>query len=367
MIPFVDLKILHQTLSDEIESAVARVLNSGIYILGPEVEKFEQAFAAYHGVAHAVGVANGTDAIELALRAAGVGNGDEVITVSHTAMPTVTAIESAGAIPVFVDIDPLTYTIDPEQIEAAITPRTRAIIPVHLYGQPADMDAIMAIANRHHLFVLEDCAQAHGAIYKGQRVGTIGHAGTFSFYPTKNLGAYGDGGAVISGDAQLIERIRRLRFYGQSARYVHEERGTNSRLDDVQAAILQVKLRHLDAHNQQRREIAQTYDGLWQTMTAPFIREGSQSVYHLYVVRVKEREALQAYLKAQGIGTLIHYPIPNHLQPSHVDLGYQQGQFPHTEVAASSILSLPLYFGLERDQIQTVVEQVEAHQNGQTA
>lgn len=359
-IPFINLQVLHEQLAAEIEPAVQRVMARGWYVLGPEVDAFETAFAAYHGMAHAVSLANGTQALELALRAGGIGAGDEVITVAHTAMPTVTAIEATGATPVLVDIDADTYTIDPAQVEAAITPRTRAIVPVHIYGQPADMDAIMALADKHSLFVLEDCAQAHGARYKGRIVGTIGHMAAFSFYPTKPLAAYGDGGAVITNDAHLAERVKRLRFYGQSERYVHAERGTNSRLDDIQAAILSVKLRHLDAHNAERRALAAHYDAHLNAVTPPIVREGAESVYHLYVVRTDDRETFMADLKAQGINTLIHYPIPIHLQESHADLNTPRGSLPVTERIADQIVSLPMYVGLTLAQVEQVAAAINA-------
>lgn len=358
MIPFNDLKRLHQYHEDEINTAVLNVLSSGWYILGGAVQAFEQAFADYHGVKHAVAVANGTDAIELALRAADIGAGDEVITVSHTAMPTISAIEGAGAAPVLVDIDAETYTIDPAAVEAAITPRTRAIIPVHLYGQPADLEQLAAIAGKHHLLLLEDCAQAHGARYKNQLVGTFGQMATFSFYPTKNLAAYGDGGAIITDDDQLAERLGRLRNYGQSSRYVHIERGTNSRMDDIQGAILNVKLRHLDEHNQQRQRIAAMYTQQLEGVTPPPLRDDVSHVFHLYVIRHPQRNLLQSQLRTRGVETLIHYPVPNHLQASHADLGYKPSSLPVTEHITREILSLPLFVGLTDAECQQVIQTV---------
>lgn len=358
MIPFLDLKKLHQLHAKEVEEAVQRVLNSGWYILGPEVEAFEQEFAAYHGIDHAVAVANGTDAIELALRAADIGPGDEVITVSHTAMPTVTAIEATGATPILVDIDASTYTIDPTAIEAAITPRTKAVIPVHLYGHPADMAAIKQIASQHNLLVVEDCAQAHGARYKGERVGTLGHLAAFSFYPTKNLGAYGDGGAILTNDPALAARLRRIRFYGQDSRYTYVERGTNSRLDDLQAAILRVKLRYLDEHNDERRQMAKTYSDLLTQVVLPEEQLNCEHVYHLYVIRTDRRDHLMEKLREREIGALIHYPVPIHLQESHLDLNYSKGSLPVTEQIVSEILSLPLYNSLHQREIQTVAQSV---------
>jgi len=284
-----------------------------------------------------------------------------VITVAHTAVATVCAIERAGAKPVLVDIDPDTYTLDPRAAEAAITSSTRAIIPVHLYGQPADMNAIMDIAQRHNLLVIEDCAQAHGARLDGRKVGTFGHLAAFSFYPTKNLGALGDGGAIITNDAEYAGRLRRLRSYGQSSRYVHDERGINSRLDELQAAILRVKLPHLDAQNARRREIARMYDdGLSGSVTTPIQRVGADSVYHLYVVRHPERDALIDALKADDVGTLIHYAIPVHLQAAYADLGYRRGSLPVTERACAEIVSLPMYIGLSDADVERVITSVRA-------
>ncbi|MCC6804435.1 MAG: DegT/DnrJ/EryC1/StrS family aminotransferase [Anaerolineae bacterium] len=350
---------LNQRLSGELHAAVDRVLDSGWYILGPEVEAFEREFAAYHSVGYAVGVANGTDAIELALRAAGVGRGDEVITVAHTAVPTVCAVERAGASPVLVDIDPTTYTIDPAAVEAAITPRTKAILPVHLYGHPADLNALVGIAQRHKLLLVEDCAQAHGARDNGRLVGTFGDLAAFSFYPTKNLGAYGDGGAVITSDPQLAERLKRLRNYGQVRRYHHAERGMNSRLDEMQAALLRVKLQHLDAINDARREIAAAYDRSLRGVTLPTEQPNARHVYHLYVVRHAQRDPLAEALRARGVETLVHYPIPVHLQAAYADLGYGKGSLPVTEQIAQEILSLPLYYGLTEEQIAVVAEAVD--------
>jgi dTDP-3-amino-3,4,6-trideoxy-alpha-D-glucose transaminase len=361
MIPFNDLKPLHGMLARELAAAAKRVLDSGWYILGPELEAFEQAFAAYHGVAHAVGCANGTDAIELALRALGIGEGDEVITVAHTAVATVCAVERAGATPVLVDVDEATSTMDPAAAEAAVTNRTRAILPVHLYGHPADMTALAALAERHGLVLVEDCAQSHGARVGGRIAGSIGHLGAFSFYPTKNLGAYGDGGAVITGDAALAERLRRLRNYGQKDRYHHAERGQNSRLDEMQAAILRVKLAHLDSHNAIRRELAGEYSrqlaGL-KGVTTPVCRPGAEPVFHLYVIRHGRRDELMSALKERGVDTLVHYPIPVHLQEGYRDLGYTPGALPVTERLAGEILSLPLYVGLRSETLASVADAV---------
>ncbi len=360
-IPFNDLKPVQAMLAAELEAAARRVLASGWFILGPELEAFEAAFAGYHGVPHAVGVANGTDAVELALRALGIGAGDEVITVAHTAVATVCAVERAGALPVLVDVDERTFTIDPHAAEAAITPRTRAIVPVHLYGHPADMDAVMALARRHGLAVVEDCAQAHGARWRGRLVGTIGDLGAFSFYPTKNLGALGDAGAVVARDEQLAARLRRLRNYGQRERYEHVEAGQNSRLDELQAAFLRVKLAHLDAHNAERRRLAALYArGLaGAPLRLPEIAAGAEHVFHLFVVRHPERNRLRAELAAAGIGTLIHYPAPVHLQPVYAYLRERCGALPVTEQLTREIVSLPLFVGLGDERVARVVEAIE--------
>lgn len=358
MIPFNDLKPLNQSLGRELEEAALRVLESGWYVLGPELEAFEAGFAAFHGVAHAVGVANGTDAIELALRALGIGPGDEVITVSHTAVATVCAVERAGATPVLVDVDEATFTMDPAAASAAVTPRTRAIVPVHLYGQPADLGPLVDLASRHGLALVEDCAQAHGARLDGRRVGTFGHLAAFSFYPTKNLGALGDAGAVITSDAHLAEKLRRLRHYGQTVRYRHEERGGNSRLDEMQAALLRVKLARLDEHNAERRRLAGRYQAELAGVVLPAVRPGAEHAFHLYVVRHARRDALMAALAEKGIGTLIHYPVPVHRQTAYADLGYAPGALPVTERIAGEILSLPLYVGLTQENVDTIVEAV---------
>ncbi len=360
MVPFNDLRPVHELHRDEYAAALRRVFTRGWYVLGPEGEAFEHQFAAYHGVAHAVGVASGTDALELALRASGVGPGDEVITVAHTAVATVCAIERAGARPVLVDIDPWTYTIDPEAVRAAITPRTRAIVPVHLYGYPADMPALLAVARAAGLCVIEDCAQAHGAWLNGQPVGTFGDLAAFSFYPTKNLGGFGDAGAVLTRDAGRAARLRRLRNYGQEQRYHHAERGVNSRLDELQAALLRVKLTHLDEHNAERRALAaRYYAGLAGVGLPPSGTPAVYPVYHLFVVRHPARDYLRQRLHAHGIETLIHYPVPVHLQPAYADLGKRAGSLPATEAAAREVLSLPLYVGLGQARVDRVVAAVD--------
>ncbi len=367
MIPFINLQPLRESLAGEIAAAVSRVVNSGWYILGPEVEAFERSFAAYHGVAAAVGVANGTDAVELALRAGGIGPGDEVITVAHTAVATVCAVERTGAKVVLVDIDPVSFTLDPAAIRAAISPRTKAIVPVHLYGHPAEMNEIMAIAGQHHLLVVEDCAQAHGARYNGRLVGTIGHLGAFSFYPTKNLGALGDGGAIVTNDSQLAARLKRLRFYGQSQRYLAAERGMNSRLDELQAAILSVKLPHLDEHNAARRSLAAYYSKNLHSVGIPKVdsrRAQIDHVYHLYVIRHPQRDQIRAALQQAGIESQMHYPVPIHLQPAYADLGYRAGSLPNTERAANEVLSLPMYVGLTLPQAARIAAAVSITAHG---
>lgn len=360
MIPFVDLKATYHRLQVEIDAAVSDALAGGWYILGANVGAFEAAFAEYLGLDHAVGVASGTDAVMLALRACDIGSGDEVITVSHTAVATVAAVELCGATPRLVDIDPHTFTLDPAGLEAAITERTRAILPVHLYGCPADMDPILDVARRHSLLVIEDCAQAHGARYRGRMVGTMGDAAAFSFYPTKNLGAMGDGGAVATNRPDITDRLRLLRQYGWRERYISDVPGYNSRLDELQAAILTVRLRHLDEENEARRRLAAIYDaglaGL--SFARPVTREEDRHVYHLYAIHTGERDELKAHLSARGIGTAIHYPVPVHLQPAYARLGYSAGSLPVTERAARTTLSLPMYPDLKPDAVEAVTEAV---------
>jgi dTDP-4-amino-4,6-dideoxygalactose transaminase len=357
-IPMVDLAGQYQALCPQLEAAVKRVLAGGWYILGEEVRAFEAEFAAYVGVAYGVGVASGTDALALALRAVGVEPGDEVITVSHTAVATVVGLEQAGGQPVFVDIDPATFSINPAHLEAAISPRTRAIVPVHLYGHPAEMAAIRAIARQHHLAVIEDCAQAHGAWYQGQQVGSWSDAAAFSFYPTKNLGAAGDGGMVVTNRAEVAERVRLLRQYGWAERFVSQMRGSNSRLDELQAAILRVKLPHLEQWNEQRRALAAHYTALLTEtpLILPQTARDAIPVYHLYVVRANDRDALLAHLHRQGIAAQVHYPLPVHLQPAYADLGYGPGSLPETEQAAREVLSLPLYPEMNLEVVEKVVE-----------
>lgn len=350
--------------ADAIRAAVARVLEGGAYILGAEVENFERAFAESCGAAHAVGVGNGTDALIVALRGLGIGPGDEVITVSHTAVATVAAVIAAGATPVLVDIDPLHYTIDPVRIEAAISPRSRAIIAVHLYGQAADLDAVSAIARAHGLKLIEDCAQSTGGTYRGRRLGSIGDAGTFSFYPTKNLGAIGDGGMVVTGDAALAERMRRLRQYGWDEVRRTEGVGLNTRLDPLQAAILGVKLPHLAADNARRAAIAARYaDGLaGLPLTLPAARADSTHAYHLYVVACDDRDGLMQYLGHNGIASGIHYPVPAHLHRGYdAYVRLPDDALPVTEKVIGRILTLPMYPELGDAEAAAVVAGVCAY------
>lgn len=344
----------------EIDSAVARVLEGGRYILGPEVRAFEEEFAAYLGVSHAVGVGSGTDAIHLSLLAAGVGAGDEVITVSHTAVATVAAITRTGARPVFVDIRDDTLTLDPEQMSRAISARTKAVIPVHLYGQPADLEPILATAHRHGLITIEDCAQAHGAVYNGKRVGSWGDLGCFSFYPTKNLSALGDGGMVVTKDDHLALRVRLLREYGWRDRYVSELDGWNSRLDEIQAAVLRVKLRHLNHDNARRWELASLYlESLYSTgIRCPAWTSVDSHVHHLFVIRHPRRDELRTWLHDYDIGTGIHYPVPVHLQPAYAHLGFDPGSLPVTEQAAQQVLSLPMYPEMDRTSVARVASAI---------
>ncbi|MGY4626424.1 DegT/DnrJ/EryC1/StrS family aminotransferase [Bradyrhizobium sp. USDA 4486] len=355
-IPFVNLKAQYETLKDEVAEAIRGILESAQFIGGEAVASFERDFAAYCHVRYARGVASGTDALHLALRALGISHGDEVITTATTFMATAAAIVATGARPVFVDIDPDTYTIDPRMIERALTGHTRAIIPVHLFGQPADMDPINEIARRRALYVVEDAAQAHGAEYHGVRTGALGDVACFSFYPAKNLGAYGDGGAVTTNSTAIAERIERLRDHGRTTHYTHAEIGFNSRLDALQAAVLRVKLRRLDEWNANRRRAADWYAAeLAQSgIKTPFARKGSMHVYHLYVIATNERDAMRNKLDEAGVATGIHYPLPLHLQPALAHLGYRRGDLPCCEAMAARALSLPMFAELARDQVRHI-------------
>jgi dTDP-4-amino-4,6-dideoxygalactose transaminase len=361
-IPLLDLQAEYRSIKPEIDAAVLRVLEDGQFALGPAVSRFEAALAAYCGTAEAVGVNSGTSALHLALLAAGVAPGDEVITVPFTFVATVAAIEHAGAKPVFVDVDEVYYTMDPARLEAAMTLRTKAIIPVHLYGQPADMEPILDLAARRGVAVIEDAAQAHGAESRGRRCGSLGRLGCFSFYPSKNLGAYGEGGAVVTGDPALAARIRLLRSWGEQTRYTHTARGFNYRMDAIQAAILDVKLRHLEPWTEARRAHASSYARHLAGTAAviPRVRDGARHVYHQYVVRVPQRETVRARLADAGVQTAVHYPIPLHLQPAYRDLGYARGDFPVAERLADEVLSLPMFPGLTEPQIEIVAGIIRA-------
>ena len=355
-VPYLDLKAQYHSIKPEIDAAIARVLDSCQFILGPEVAAFEQEFAAYCGASECIALNSGTSALHLALLAAGVGPGDEVITVPYTFVASVAAVCYAGARPVLVDIDPRSFTMDPAAIEAAITPRTKAILPVHLYGQPADMDPIMEVARRHGLVVIEDAAQAHGAKYKDRPVGSIGDIACFSFYPGKNLGAYGEGGAVTTSNPEYARTIRMLRDWGQDRKYHHVLRGYNYRMEGFQGAILRVKLRHLEQWTEARRAVVRQYNQLLAdaAVERPQEMPWARHVYHVYTVRSEDRDNLQAALLAEGIQTAIHYAVPVHLQPAYADLGYSRGDLPQSEKAADEVLSLPLYPEMPDDHIQKV-------------
>lgn len=359
-ITFVDLAAQYASIEAEVNEAIAKVLRKTDFILGEDVRKFEEEFAAYCDTKFAVGVDSGTSAIELALRAFDIGAGDEVITAANTFIATALGASYTGARVVLVDIDPQTYNIDPKLIEAAITERTKAIIPVHLYGQPADMEAIMEIANRHNLIVIEDACQAHGATNNGKRAGSLGHAAAFSFYPGKNLGAYGDGGAVVTNDEEAHRKLLLLRNYGQSRKYYHEMQGFNRRLDTIQAAVLRVKLKYLDQWNNARREHADVYEELLGTSAAVTPKEApfAKSVWHLYVIRTSNRDELRERLAERGITAIMHYPTPIHFQPAYQELGYKKGDFPITEAYADQILSLPMFAELTRDELEYVADAV---------
>jgi dTDP-4-amino-4,6-dideoxygalactose transaminase len=362
MVPFVDLKAQYLSIKPEIDAAIQGILDTCQFTLGKEVAAFEEEFAAYSGSSIGCGVNSGTSALHLALLAAGVGPGDEVITVPFTFVATVSAIHYTGAKTVFVDVDPETFTMSPDALERAITPRTKAIMPVHLYGQPADMDPILAIARKHGLVVIEDAAQAHGAEYKGRRVGSIGDLACFSFYPGKNLGAYGEAGMVVTSNPEYARTIRMLRDWGAEKKYHHVLKGYNYRMEGIQGAVLRVKLRHLENWTEARRAAAKRYDELLSgtTFDAPFIRDDVRHVFHVYAIRVQKRAELQAWLASHDIQSGIHYPIPVHLLPAFADLGYKAGDFPNAEMAAAEVLSLPMYPELTADNQQRVVAALSA-------
>jgi dTDP-4-amino-4,6-dideoxygalactose transaminase len=372
MIPVLDLKAQYQALKPELDAAMQQVAADAQYILGPNVRALEAEVAAYCDCRFGVGVGNGTDALHLALRALRIGPGDEVITTPFTFVATTEAIGMVGATPVFADIDPVTFNLDPSRIAAAITPRTRAILPVHLYGQPCDMGPILEIARAHRLFVVEDCAQAIGATYKGRKVGSFGDAGALSFFPSKNLGCFGDGGMVVTGNPEVAERVEMLRRHGGKVKYHHSELGLNSRLDELQAAILRVKLPHLDEWIAARRRVAAGYNerlaalaGVERPRELGSADAGTPSpvagcVYHQYTVRVRDRENVQARLKEAGVGTMVYYPVPLHVQEVHAGLGYRVGTFPEAERAAAECLSLPMFPELTGEQQEVVVSALAA-------
>jgi len=358
VIPFVDLKVQYAGIKGEVNAAIQGVLDSCQFTLGSEVVKFEEEFAAYSGAKIGIGVNTGTSALHLALLAADIGPGDEVITVPHTFVATIAAIRYTGATPVFVDIDPVSFNMDPRLVEAAITSRTKAIIPVHLYGQAADMDPIVEIARKHDLVVIEDAAQAHAAEYKGRRVGSLGDMACFSFYPGKNLGACGEGGMVVTNSTEYARKIRMLRDWGAEQKYQHVLKGYNYRLEGLQGAVLRVKLKYLESWTEGRRAAASRYDKLLagSDYSTPVALPHNRHVYHVYAIRTSNRQAVQESLQAQGVQFGIHYPTPVHLLPAHEDLGYRQGQFPHAELAADEVLSLPMFPELTEAQTSQVAD-----------
>jgi len=359
-VPLLDLKEQFLTIKEEVMATLEQVLESCEFILGPNVSAFEQEIAEYLGVKHAIGVGNGTDALVLILDALGIGPGDEVITTPYTFFATAECVSRLGAKPVFVEIDPITLTIDPKKLEQAITTRTKAVIPVHIFGRAADMSRIMDIAGCHNLFVVEDACQSIGGEIEGKKLGTFSNAGAFSFFPTKNLGAYGDGGLVVTDDDELAERVRMLRAHGSKVKYHNELIGYNSRLDEMQAAVLRVKLRHLNEWNNRRRQIALEYNELLKDLPLQLPDPGQKGehVFHLYTILAEDREELRTYLKSRGVETGVYYPTPLHLQPAYADLGYRKGDFPISESACERNLSLPMYPELTDEQIHYVAEAV---------
>lgn len=361
-IPLVDLKAQYAGIRGEVDAAIGRVVSNADFILGSEVDAFESDYSRYCETEHAVGLDSGLSALELGMRALGIGPGDEVITPAHSFIASSSAISFTGATPIWVDMDPKTYNIDPQQIESAITERTRAIMPVHLYGQPADLDPIVEIARRHRLFVVEDACQAHGARYKGRRVGSFGDFGAFSFYPGKNLGAYGDAGILVTNDADLAAKVRMMRNYGQRKKYDHVYLAWNRRLDTIQAAVLRAKLPHLDDWNAARRRHASVYDELLTNagLQLPSVMDGSEHVFHLYVVQSDKRDELMRHLESQGVHAGIHYPIPIHLQEAYRERGVGRGRFPVSEAAAPRLLSLPMYSELTEHQLSRIADSIHA-------
>jgi dTDP-4-amino-4,6-dideoxygalactose transaminase len=355
-VAFVDLYQQHQAIEEELVEVFRRVLRKSSFILGPEVVAFEKEFAAYVGASDCIAVNNGTTALQLVLAGLGIGPGDEVITVANTFIATAEAISAVGARPVFVDVDPVSYTMDPQLVEAAITPRTKALLPVHLYGQAADVDALLEIARRHNLHLVEDACQAHGATYKGRKAGSLGVAGCFSFYPGKNLGCLGEGGAVVTSNPELAQRMRMLRDHGSVKKYEHSLPGYNFRLEGLQGGFLSVKLRHLDRWNARRREVAKLYQELLSdtSLGLPVEMGWGEHVYHLYVIQADDREALRQALNAAGVECGLHYPVPLHLQAAYADLGYEKGSFPVSEHLSSHILSLPMHPFITDEEVKRV-------------
>jgi dTDP-4-amino-4,6-dideoxygalactose transaminase len=367
ILPWMDLKRQYEGMKHEILKGAEEVLSSGIYILGNNVKNFEKEFAAYCGAKHCIGVANGTEALQLSLRAIGISPGDEVITVPNTAVPTVVAIVEANAKPVLVDVDPNTHNMDPSKLEKTITKKTKAIIPVHLFGNPADMKEINRIAAKHNIVVIEDACQAHGAEIDGKRTGTLAFASCFSFYPTKNLGAYGDAGAIVTDDDDFAEKIRMLRTYGEVEKYKNKIEGINSRLDELQAKLLSIKLKHLDSWVNRRRELAKHYHKLLQgvkEVSYPVELSGAKHSYHLFVIRTSKRDELQQYLKEKGILCGIHYPLPIHWQEAYARLGYKKGSFPVAEKYSQEILSLPMFPELTEKEVERVCDAIKSFFRG---
>lgn len=362
MIPILDLKRQYDVIGKEIEENVIKVLRSGSYILGENVKNLESEMAKYCGVKNVVSCANGTDALQLALRALDIGEGDEVITVAFTFVATTESVGVVGAKPVFIDINPDTFNLDASLLESKITPKTKAIIPVHLYGQPADMDVIMSTAKKYNLYVIEDCAQAIGAEYKGKKVGSFGDIGCFSFFPTKNLGAFGDGGMMTTNSDFLAKRLTALRNHGGAVRYYHDELGLNSRLDEIQAAILRVKAKHIDTWNKKRRENAHRYNELLKNVegvVTPKELDGTTCVYHQYTIQVPNRDEVHKYLQEQGVGAMIYYPVPLHLQKLHANLGGKEGDLPVTEAKTKVVMSLPMFPELTEAEQKQVVQTIK--------
>lgn len=362
MIPFNDLSKQHESIADELKAAINRVVDSGRFVLGEEVETFENAFASYLGVSHCIGVASGTDAIQLALMGLGIGDGDEVITAANTCVPTIVGISTTGAIPVLADVDHATLTLDPGDVARAITPRTRAVVPVHLYGHPCDMNAISEVVTSTNIAIVEDCAQAHGSKHNDNLCGTLGECASFSFYPTKNVGALGDGGAVVTDDPDVADRIRAFHQYGRKTGYEHPSSGINSRLDEIQAAVLQVKLKYVNDSWKLRKTIAEAYDNQivndWVTPIAT--ADWALTNHHLYVVRTPHRDALQKHLADKGIMTAVHYPEPIHAIEAYRDLGAPSA-FPESERACAEVLSLPMYPGMRTSHVDAVIETINAY------